>query len=124
MKAALERMAKRTFDAPDEIRQAGTGKADVLRLGDVSLMRFTLPAGWKWSRHVKPLARTSSCEAHHVEYVVSGYMHVVMDDGSELDFGPGEVAVVPSGHDAWVVGSRPFVAIDVTAGDGWAKAVA
>ena len=124
MKAVLERIAKRSFDAPDEIRQAGTGKADVLLLGDVSLMRFTLPAGWKWSRHVKPLVRTPTCQAHHVEYVVSGYMHVVMDDGAELDFGPGEVAVVPPGHDAWVVGDRPFVGIDVTAGDQWANAVA
>ena len=47
-----------------------------------------------------------------------------MDDGTEQDFGPGEVAIVPPGHDAWVVGGRPFIAIDVTAGDEWTNAVA
>jgi hypothetical protein len=55
MSTTAERIARRTFDAPDEIRQAGAGKADVPRLGDDSPMRFTLPAGWKWSRHVMPL---------------------------------------------------------------------
>ncbi|HUZ76617.1 MAG TPA: cupin domain-containing protein [Chloroflexota bacterium] len=124
MIATGEHLLKRTFDAPDEIRQVGTGKADVLRLGDVSMMRFSLPVGWKWSRHVKPLAKTPSCQARHAQYVVSGYIHVVMDDGSELDFGPGDVAFIPPGHDAWVLGLRPFVAIDVTAGEKWTQAVA
>ena len=27
-----------------------------------------------------------------------------MDDGSEDEFGPGEVSLLPPGHDAWVVG--------------------
>jgi len=30
-----------------------------------------------------------------------------MDDGSEAEFGPGDV-----GHDAWVVGDEPFISID------------
>ena len=37
-----------------------------------------------------------------------------MDDGREEEFGPGEVGVVPPGHDAWVVGNEPVVAIDIT----------
>ena len=48
-------------------------------------------------------------------------MHVVMDDGSEEDFGPGNVAVVRPGHDAWVVGDEPVVAIDITGSAVWAK---
>ena len=124
MNAMQAGIRKRTFEAPDEIRQAGTGKAEVLHVGDVSLLRFTLPIGWKWSRHVKPLAKTPSCQAHHVEYVVAGHMHVAMDDGAEVDFGPGDVAVIPPGHDAWVLGSGPFVAIDVSTGGGWVTAVA
>jgi mannose-6-phosphate isomerase-like protein (cupin superfamily) len=39
-------------------------------------------------------------------------MHVVMDDGEEADFGPGDVCVIPPGHDAWVDGSEPAVVID------------
>ena len=115
---------KRTFDIPDEIRQAGTGKADILHVGELSLMRFSLPAGWRWSRHVKPLTKTKSCQARHVQYVVSGHVRILMDDGSEMDLGPSDVAVIEPGHDAWVVGNQPFVAIEVAAGDEWAKAVA
>jgi uncharacterized cupin superfamily protein len=39
-------------------------------------------------------------------------MKVVMDDGEEMEFGPGDFAVMPSGHDAWVVGDEPCVVID------------
>jgi mannose-6-phosphate isomerase-like protein (cupin superfamily) len=37
-----------------------------------------------------------------------------MDDGSEQEFGPGDLALIPPGHDAWVVGNEPVVTIDVT----------
>jgi hypothetical protein len=37
-----------------------------------------------------------------------------MDDGTEEEFGPGDVSVLPSGHDAWVVGNEPVVVIDIT----------
>jgi len=36
-----------------------------------------------------------------------------MDDGSEAEFGPGDVGLVPPGHDAWVVGDEPVVVIDI-----------
>jgi hypothetical protein len=37
-----------------------------------------------------------------------------MDDGTEQEFGPGEAMYIPPGHDAWVVGNEPFVAVDFT----------
>jgi quercetin dioxygenase-like cupin family protein len=37
-----------------------------------------------------------------------------MDDGSEQEFGPGDLALIPPGHDAWVVGNEPVVTIDVS----------
>jgi hypothetical protein len=37
-------------------------------------------------------------------------MRVKMDDGTEEEFGPGDVGYLPPGHNAWVVGSEPFVA--------------
>jgi|WetSurMetagenome_2_1015567.scaffolds.fasta_scaffold1184697_1 hypothetical protein len=42
-------------------------------------------------------------------YVVSGRMAVRMDDGATAELGPGDVGVVPPGHDAWVVGNEPVV---------------
>ena len=51
--------------------------------------------GWKWSEHVKPKAGTEWCEVPHTLYEISGVMHVKMNDGSELDINPGDVAHVP-----------------------------
>jgi quercetin dioxygenase-like cupin family protein len=41
-------------------------------------------------------------------------LKVVMDDGTEEEFGPGDTAVIPPGHNAWVVGNEPVVAVDFT----------
>jgi hypothetical protein len=43
-------------------------------------------------------------------------MRVVMDDGEELDYGPGDFAIMPPGHDAWVVGDEDCVFVDWQAG--------
>ena len=44
-----------------------------------------------------------------------------MDDGSEAEFGPGDVSLLPPGHDAWVVGDEPVVVIDVSGMGEYAK---
>jgi len=36
-----------------------------------------------------------------------------MDDGSDLEAGAADVDLVPSGHDSWVVGDEPCVALDL-----------
>jgi len=40
-------------------------------------------------------------------------MHVIMDDGGEEEFGPGDIFKIPPGHDVWVKGNEPVVAIDI-----------
>ena len=42
-----------------------------------------------------------------------GGLGCAWDDGSEDEVGPGEVSLLPPGHDAWVVGKEPVVLIDV-----------
>ena len=54
-------------------------------------------------------------------YMLSGRLHTVMDDGSEQAFGPGDLGAIPPGHDAWVVGNAPVVALDITGAGVWAK---
>src|SRR5205823_14376182 len=53
------------------------------------------------SESVKPIAKTDSCQAHHVGYILTGRLHVLSDDGGEAELGPGEpyeIAIVdPSG---------------------------
>jgi uncharacterized cupin superfamily protein len=46
-------------------------------------------------------------------YIISGKLHVRMDDGTEKEFGPGDVGKIPSGHDAWVVGNETVHFIDI-----------
>jgi hypothetical protein len=55
------------------------------------------------------------------QYQLSGRIHVVMADGTELEAGPGEVTSLPPGHDAWVVGDEPVVAIDWQGASVWAN---
>ncbi len=78
--------------------------------------------GWVWSEHVKPIAETDSCQSAHTGYVLEGHMVVKMDDGSELEYGPGDAFYMPPGHDAWVVGKQRCVLIDVTGFGKYAKA--
>jgi uncharacterized cupin superfamily protein len=61
---------------------------------------------------VGPIAKTDSCQHAHTGYFVSGRLKVVMDDGEEMDYGPGDLGYLPPGHDAWVVGDEPCVYID------------
>jgi len=52
---------------------------------------------------------------------VSGRMHVVMDDGEEAEFGPGDYAVIEPGHDAWTVGREPCVFVDFAGMENYAR---
>jgi mannose-6-phosphate isomerase-like protein (cupin superfamily) len=70
---------------------------------------------------VKPIAKTDSCEAPHFQYHVSGVLHIVMNDGTSKDVGPGEISLVPPGHDAWVVGNEPVVVVDFQGLTDYAK---
>ncbi len=39
-------------------------------------------------------------------------MHIVMDDGTEMETHAGDLFVIPPGHDAWVVGEEPVIVVD------------
>jgi mannose-6-phosphate isomerase-like protein (cupin superfamily) len=114
-------MTKKTFNSPDETRNFPKGKVELVTVGSVKFGRAILDPGWKWSVHVQPTAKTKSCEAPHTQYHVSGRLHVRMDDGTEVEYGPGDVGHIPPGHDAWVVGNEPVVVIDVTGMADYAK---
>ena len=111
----------KTFANPDETRSFERGRADLVRIAGSDIGRLTLEPGWRWSEHVKPVAGTDLCMAPHQQYQISGRIHVVMSDGTELDAGPGEITSLPPGHDAWVVGDEPVVAIDWQGASVWAR---
>jgi hypothetical protein len=107
-----EKAEKKSFTTPDETRAFERGALELLHVGGAEIGRLVLQPGWRWSEHVKPLAGTDLCEAPHFQYHVQGTVHVVMADGSEFDAGPGDVTVLPEGHDAWVVGDEPAILVD------------
>jgi len=107
-------LVRKSLDTPEETRpfEAGMGRVELVNLDSGPVGRATFEPGWQWSKHVKPIAKTDSCEAAHVGYCVSGRMKVVMNEGEEVEYGPGDFAVIPPGHDAWIVGDEACVFID------------
>jgi hypothetical protein len=110
----MAKMQKKNCAQPDETRNFDKGRLELVTLAGVTFGRGTFQPGWKWSTSVKPLVKTKSCEAPHLQYHVSGRLGVRMDDGSEMVFGPGDVSLLPPGHDAWVVGDEAAVVIDIS----------
>jgi hypothetical protein len=116
MEINMTKMELKNFNAADELRELPKTKLEILNFGETVIMRATFQAGWKWSECVKPTVGTQSCEAPHLNYIISGRMMIAMDDGVQKEMGPGDVAFIPPGHDAWVVGKEPCIAIDFSAG--------
>ena len=112
----------KSFARPEEVRNFPNGRAEILKAGDSEVGRLVFQPGWRWSNDVKPLARTASCEAPHFQYHVSGVLRILMDDGTEFDCRAGDVSLLPSGHDAWVVGTEPAVVVDFQGRIDYARA--
>jgi hypothetical protein len=120
----MAKMETKNFNVPDEVRQFEKGKVELIKVGGTVVGRGVFQPGWRWSTHVKPIAKTKSCEAPHFQYHVSGILHVVMDDGTEKDLKAGDVSLLPSGHDAWVVGNEPAILVDFQGMVDYAKEMA
>jgi hypothetical protein len=119
--ATSNRMQKKSINSPEETRSFDKGKIEIAKVADTNIARAYFEPGWSWEKCVKPIVKTNSCEIAHTSYTISGRIRVRMDDGSEEEFGPGDVGYVPPGHNAWVVGDEPFIAIDFTGMEKYAK---
>jgi hypothetical protein len=86
------------------------GKVEITKVGEMSIGRVYLEPGWSWEKCVKSIVKTESCQASHTQYIISG--RAKMDDSFEEEFGPGDVGHVPPGHNAWIIGNEPYVAVE------------
>jgi hypothetical protein len=111
----------KSFGTPDEVREFPSGRLELIKVGGATIGRAVFEPGWRWATSVQPIAKTSSCEAPHFQYHVAGVLRIRMDDGSEFDCRPGGVSLLPSGHDAWVVGDVPVVTIDWYGASSYAR---
>jgi class 3 adenylate cyclase len=119
----MSELQSKNFDQPDELISLPNLTGQVVLVGQTYVGRYVHKPGWRWSKDIQPLRGTSSCQFHHQGTVVSGQLHVVPDQGSAKDFGPGDVFDVPPGHDAWVVGDEPCITIDFLGVREWARPV-
>lgn len=108
------KLAKKNLDTPDGVRELPKTKLEWIDLEDTTLTRVRLEPGWRWSKDMRPTVETESCQSSHIQYVISGRLRVVMDDGTRMDLEPGDCVTIPPGHDAAVIGNEPFCAIDLT----------
>jgi len=119
----MDKAEIKSFTKPDEVREFPKGRLELINIGGATVGRAIFEPGWRWLMSVQPLAQTKSCEAPHFQYHVSGVLMVLMDDGTELECRPGDVSLLPSGHDAWTVGDQPAVVVDFQGMLDYAKAL-
>ncbi|MFL5643884.1 MAG: adenylate/guanylate cyclase domain-containing protein [Chloroflexota bacterium] len=116
----MPRLQSRPFATPDEVRQFPHGSGTVLKLDESVVGRAVYEPGWRWTTDMPEIAGTTTCQLHHLGYSISGLMHVVTDEGDELDILPDSIYEIPSGHDAWVVGDEPWVTLEWTSARSFA----
>ena len=105
----------RSFDSPDETRTPSKTKVELVRVGQTTAARMTLEPGWTWAECIKPIVGTDRCQLRHVGLAQSGAMGVEHDDGTQQEIRAGQAYVIEPGHNAWVVGSEPFVGFEFEA---------
>jgi len=102
-------LQKKNFQEPDEVQTPPNARIENITIDGMTVSKQTYQPGWQWSKNIKPIVGTNSCQVHHFGVLISGRLRVRADDGQEAEFGPGDVADIPPGHDGWVVGSEPAV---------------
>jgi class 3 adenylate cyclase len=114
---------KKNLDEPDERIDVEGVAADVVQVADAAISRNVFQPGAHCALGGRTLIGNhraeQSCQAHHSGVVLSGNLHIEMDDGSLLDVGPNEVYDIPPGHDGWVVSPEPMVAINWSGVRSW-----
>ena len=108
----MPQLQAKSFAAPDDIRTAPRVRFETVDLDDATVGHCRFEPGWRWSTDIGPLMGATSCPIRHLGYSMSGAVRVVMDDGRTLDIGPDTVFEIPPGHDQWVIGDEPWVAIE------------
>jgi class 3 adenylate cyclase len=108
----MPRPRVRQISSPDHVTELPGFRVDSVDLGDATVGYCRFEAGWRWSRDMAPMLKAATCPMRHLGYCLSGHMHVVMDDGQELEIGPDSAFEIPPGHDKWVVGDETWTAIE------------
>lgn len=110
----------RVREPTEEIDWGEQGKSAKVTLGfsgyglgnESTIWLSTLKPGWSWQRNIKPQVDFESCPLHHREYVITGRIRYVMDDGSAVEAAAGDHLLIDPGHQAEVLGDEDCVLLD------------
>jgi class 3 adenylate cyclase len=108
----MPRLQVKRFAKPDDVRTMPLARFETVSLDEVQIGHCTFQPGWRWSESIGPLLGTTSCPIRHLGYTISGGIHVVMDDGTEIDVGANAAYEIPPGHDKWVTGREPWITVE------------
>ena len=103
-------VAKKIDDADKSWTFLDGSERTVVVLETAIIGRGEYHPGWRWSEHAGPQAGRPS--ERHIGYILSGHLIVRAGSGEEVTVGPGDAFEVHPGHDAWVVGDKPCIALD------------
>ncbi len=95
--------------AADEAKDMPNARMEAVNVLNQRVMKLTLSPDWKWSKDIKTIIGTHSCQATHTGIIVEGTVHCVCDDGSEATYTAGDAYAISPGHDAWAVGDKQAV---------------
>ena len=92
----MTKLQKKSLDSsPDETQTFEDGKMELAKFDDVTIGRVILEPGWSWEKSIKPIV-TDTCQSPpHTQYIISGRIKVVLDDGTEEELGPGDASMIP-----------------------------
>lgn len=106
-------LLKKNLNQLDDQKVPEKVKSKTVNINGFKVQRVTVEPGWRWSEHTKPIVGGDSCQKHHLLYVLSGKLHVKMNDGKEEEFSEGDIADIPSGHDGWNAGNEDLTWLDI-----------
>ena len=104
--------SKSFSEEADEISMPNNARVETVNVLGQRVMKLTIQPGWKWSKDIKPIVGTESCQAKHVGVIVEGTITCQHNDGSKITYSAGDAYAIEPGHDAWVVGNMPAVAYE------------
>jgi len=114
-----ERHSK-SLDDPDEVNRFPGATESLVQLGEWTVARITQDPGWRYSVDMAPLVGNEWCPSRHVGVTLAGRQGALLEDGTILEFGPGDVYEIPPGHDGYTIGDEPAVMIEWSGLQVWA----
>ena len=95
-----------------ERRDVNGVRVEMTRVGAGRVRRVIYPAGFRWSKDMKPTVGTDRCMHTHVGFITEGAIGIEYADGCRRTFTAPEAVSIEAGHEGWVEGDGPVVMIE------------